>query len=89
MIDNNNNSKNKENEKRVKKIIAKQLGTKPDKINNDDRILNVEGIHFMGKMHDLFIAIGREFDIEIPNEEAKKIKTVNQLLSYIAIHQYE
>ncbi|GAB1536155.1 acyl carrier protein [Geovibrio sp. ADMFC3] len=67
---------------KVKEIIVKQLNVdeadvKPEASFIDD--LDADSLDTV----ELIMAFEEEFDLEIPDEEAEKIKTVGDAISYI------
>jgi acyl carrier protein len=67
---------------RVKKIVVEQLGVEPEKVTpqaNFANDLNADSLDTV----ELVMALEEEFDIEIPDEAAEKITTVQQALDYI------
>lgn len=69
-------------EKRVKKIIAEQLGVKEDEVRNNSSFVEDLGADSLDTV-ELVMALEEEFDIEIPDEEAEKITTVQAAIDYI------
>jgi acyl carrier protein len=70
---------------RVNKIIAEKLGVnKAEVIPSASFIedLNADSLDVV----ELVMAMEREFDIEIPDDEAEKIRTVQDALAYIVAH---
>lgn len=66
---------------RVKKIIAEQLGVKED-ISNEASFVDDLGADSLDTV-ELVMALEEEFEIEIPDDEAEKIKTVKDAINYI------
>ncbi|MBD2432492.1 MAG: acyl carrier protein [Mastigocladus sp. ERB_26_2] len=67
---------------RVKKIVVEQLGVEPEKVTpqaNFANDLNADSLDTV----ELVMALEEEFDIEIPDEAAEKITTVQEALDYI------
>lgn len=67
---------------KVKGLIVEQLGVEEDDIKLDSSFqkdLEADSLDIV----ELVMAIEDEFDIEIPDEEAEKIKTVQDAVSYI------
>jgi acyl carrier protein len=76
-------------EKRVKEIIAEQLGiTDPSEIKTEDMFTDDLGADSLDTV-ELVMAFEEEFGTEIPDEEAEKITTVQQAIDYIKDHAKE
>ena len=76
-------SKNEELVQKVKDIIAESLGVKKAEVVPaasfiDD--LNADSLDIV----ELVMTIEKEFDIEIPDDQAEKISTVGQAVDYIS-----
>ncbi len=70
---------------KVKDIIAESLGVKKTEVVAaasfiDD--LNADSLDIV----ELVMTIEKEFDIEIPDDEAEKIRTVQDAVDYIVAH---
>ena len=70
---------------KVKDIIAESLGVKKAEVVSsasfiDD--LNADSLDIV----ELVMTIEKEFDIEIPDDEAEKIRTVQDAVDYIVAH---
>ena len=70
---------------KVKDIIAESLGVKKSEVVSsasfiDD--LNADSLDIV----ELVMTIEKEFDIEIPDDEAEKIRTVQDAIDYIVAH---
>ena len=73
---------NPEIEGKVKKIIEEKLSVNADQITNDARFaedLKADSLDTV----ELVMALEDEFGLDIPDEEAEKIKTVQDAISYI------
>lgn len=66
----------------VKKIISDQLGVKIEEINNDSSFVEDLGADSLDTV-ELVMALEEKFNIEIPDEEAEKITTVQSAINYI------
>ena len=72
-------------EARVKKIIIEQLGVKEEQVTNDAHFVEDLGADSLDTV-ELVMALEEEFELEIPDEDAEKITTVQQAVDYIAAH---
>ena len=69
-------------EERVKKIVAEQLGVKEEEVQTDASFVEDLGADSLDTV-ELVMALEEEFETEIPDEDAEKIKTVQQAIDYI------
>lgn len=69
-------------ESRVKKIVVEQLGVKEDEISADASFVDDLGADSLDTV-ELVMALEEEFETEIPDEEAEKIVTIKDAVSYI------
>lgn len=72
-------------EERVKKIIVEQLGVKEEDVKPEASFVEDLGADSLDTV-ELVMALEEEFDIEIPDEEAEKIQTVQDAVTYIDAH---
>ena len=70
-------------EERVKKIVAEQLGSGEDEITNESSFIDDLGADSLDTV-ELVMALEEEFDIEIPDEDAEKIATVQAAIDYVS-----
>ena len=73
-------------EARVKKIIAEQLGVEESQVTNEKSLRGRPGRRLAGHV-ELVMALEDEFGIEIPDEDAEKITTVQNAIDYANTHQ--
>ena len=69
-------------EQQVKAIVAEQLGVKAEQVTNDASFVDDLGADSLDTV-ELVMALEEEFEIEIPDEDAEKITTVQQAIDYI------
>jgi acyl carrier protein len=72
-------------EARVRKIIIEQLGVKEEQVTNEASFVEDLGADSLDTV-ELVMALEEEFELEIPDEDAEKITTVQQAIDYIAAH---
>lgn len=73
-------------EERVKKIIIEQLGVKEEDVKNAASFVDDLGADSLDTV-ELVMALEEEFNIEIPDEEAEKITTVQAAIDYVTANQ--
>jgi acyl carrier protein len=73
-------------EERVKEIIVEQLGVEEDEVNPNSKFIEDLGADSLDTV-ELVMAFEEEFDLEIPDEDAEKITTVGDAISYIKENQ--
>ena len=73
-------------ETRVKKIIVDQLSVEEDQVKPEAKFVDDLGADSLDVV-ELVMALEEEFKIEIPDEEAEKIATVQNAIDYIAKHK--
>ena len=69
-------------EERVKKIIVDQLGADAAAVKPEASFIEDLGADSLDTV-ELVMALEEEFDIEIPDEEAEKITTVQAAIDYV------
>ena len=62
---------------RVKKIIVDKLGVNESEVTNEASFVNDLGADSLDTV-ELVMALEEEFGVEIPDEDAEKIKTVGE-----------
>ncbi|HTP52858.1 MAG TPA: acyl carrier protein [Anaeromyxobacteraceae bacterium] len=73
-------------EQKVKSIIAEQLGVSEDEIKTTSSFIEDLGADSLDIV-ELVMAMEEEFEVEIPDEEAENIKTVQDAINYINTHK--
>jgi acyl carrier protein len=72
-------------EKRIKEIVAEQLGVEEAQVTNEASFMDDLGADSLDTV-ELVMALEEEFDIEISDENAEKIQTVQDAIDYITEH---
>ncbi len=67
---------------KVKKIIVDRLGVDEAEVNAESSFTNDLGADSLDTV-ELIMEFEKEFDISIPDEEAEKIQTVGDAVSYV------
>ena len=73
-------------ETKVREIIIEQLGVDAAQVKTEASFVNDLGADSLDTV-ELVMALEAAFDMEIPDEEAEKIQTVGQAVSYIQTHK--
>ncbi len=73
-------------EKRVKDIIVEQLDVEEEQVTPEASFIDDLGADSLDTV-ELIMSIEEEFDVEIPDEEAEKIITVKDAISYVKLQQ--
>lgn len=71
-----------EREAKVKQIIAEKLGVSIDKVTPQASFVDDLGADSLDQV-ELIMALEDEFDTEIPDEDAEKMKTVQDAMNYL------
>jgi acyl carrier protein len=72
-------------EEKVKELIAENLGVDADKVLPEASFVDDLDADSLDQV-ELILALEEEFDTTIPEEEASKITTVGEAISYINAH---
>ena len=66
---------------RVRNIVAERLNVNPEEVTLETTFedLGADSLDVM----DLVMELEQEFDIEIPDEDAEKIRTIEDTINYI------
>lgn len=69
-------------EERVKNIICDQLAVEPEKVTPTASFIDDLGADSLDIV-ELVMTMEEEFDFDIPDEDAEKIKTVGDVIKYV------
>ncbi len=75
-------------ESKVSEIVSEQLGVEKDKVNAGSSFVDDLGADSLDTV-ELVMAFEEQFNMEIPDEDAEKIKTVGDAINYIKEHAKE
>ena len=69
-------------EDKVKDIIVEELGVEREKLTSDASFMEDLGADSLDTV-ELVMAFEKEFDIDIPDEDAEKLRTVGDAMKYL------
>ena len=69
-------------EEKVKDIIVEELGVEREKLTSEASFMEDLGADSLDTV-ELVMAFEKEFDIDIPDEDAEKLRTVGDALGYL------
>ena len=67
---------------KVKEIVAQQLDLDPEKVKGDAQFIEDLGADSLAVV-ELVLAFEEQFEIDIPDEDTEKIRTVDDAIKYI------
>jgi acyl carrier protein len=70
-------------ETKVKQIIAEKLGVSEDKVTTQAAFVDDLGADSLDQV-ELIMAFEDAFDVEIPDEDAEKLKSVKDAFDYLS-----
>jgi acyl carrier protein len=73
-------------EEKVKQIIVEELGVDESEVTANARFIEDLGADSLDTV-ELVMRFEEEFDIEIPDEDAEKIQSVRDAISYIETYK--
>ena len=73
-------------ESQVKEIIAAQLSVDPEKVTTDAKFIEDLGADSLDTV-ELVMAFEDKFSVEVPDEDAEKLKSVADVVAYIESHK--
>jgi len=77
-----------ETAEKVKKIVVEHLGVEESKVTNEASFIDDLGADSLDTV-ELVMAFEEAFGVEIPDDAAEKITTVNDAIKYIEAQQGE
>jgi len=69
-------------QERIKQIVAEQLGVDDEQVTTEASFMDDLGADSLDTV-ELVMALEEEFDIEISDEDAEKIQTVQDAIDYV------
>lgn len=69
----------------IKKVVVEQLGVSESEIKRESSFVDDLGADSLDTV-ELVMALEEAFSIEIPDEDAEKIKTIGDTISYVMSH---
>ena len=66
----------------VKEVVVEQLNVNPDEVKEESKFVEDLGADSLDVV-ELVMALEEKFDIEIPDEDAEKIATVKDAITFI------
>ncbi len=66
----------------VKEVVVEQLNVSPDEVKEDSKFVEDLGADSLDVV-ELVMALEEKFEIEIPDEDAEKITTVQDAIQFI------
>ncbi len=73
-------------EQKVKEIVVEQLGISADEVKNESKFVEDLGADSLD-LTELIMAMEEEFDVEIDDEKAQEILTVQAAIDFIKANQ--
>lgn len=69
----------------VKKVVVEQLGVSESEVTREASFVDDLGADSLDTV-ELVMALEEAFGMEIPDEDAEKIKTIGDTISYVMAH---
>jgi len=69
-------------EEKVKNLVITQLGVDASKVTNDSSFIDDLGADSLDTV-ELVMAFEEEFEMEIPDEDAQKMRTISDVIDYL------
>ena len=71
---------------KVTEIIVEQLGVSADQVKPESNLIDDLGADSLDAV-ELVMAVEEEFGIEVPDEEAEKLRSVGDIISHVEAAQ--
>lgn len=71
---------------KIREIVVEQLGVDAEQVQLESSFTEDLGADSLDTV-ELIMAFEEEFEVEIPDTEAEKIKTIKDVVDYIEAHQ--
>jgi acyl carrier protein len=72
-------------EEKVRKIVAEKLSVEPEEVVPEASFVDDLGADSLDLV-ELIMAMEEAFDIEVPDDEAEKLQTVQDAVNYVKAH---
>jgi acyl carrier protein len=69
----------------IKKVVIEQLGVSESEVTREASFVDDLGADSLDTV-ELVMALEEAFGIEIPDEDAEKIKTIGDTITYVSAH---
>ena len=66
----------------IREVVVERLSVNADEVKDDAKFVEDLGADSLDVV-ELVMALEEKFDIEIPDDEAEKIQTLNDVVAYI------
>lgn len=73
-------------ESQIKEIIADKLNKKIEEVASDSKLIEDLGADSLDTV-ELVMEFEEKFSIEVPDAEAEKLKTVQDVINYVEAHK--
>lgn len=67
---------------KIKELIVEQLGVNPDQVMLETNLMKDLEADSLDAV-EIIMAIEDEYDIEIPDDDAEKFQTINDIVTYV------
>ena len=71
---------------KIRELVVEQLGVEPDQVTPEANFVDDLGADSLDTV-ELVMAFEEEFGVEIPDTDAEKIKTVQDIINYVDSHK--